>query len=105
VWLLYAFVITAAGTGHPLLGATTMSAFWIGTLPMMIGLGVGLQTLTGRLRRHLPLATSILLVLVGIWTIGGRWAIVGIAPKPATDSGTVFRVQHLKPHESCPLCK
>lgn len=102
---LYAFVITAAGTGHPLYGAAMMVAFWLGTLPMMIGLGIGLQALTGRLRRHLPLATSILIVLVGLWTIASRWNIVGIAPAVDPHSNAISRVRHLNADQTCPLCK
>lgn len=69
---LYAFAITAAGTGSPWLGALTMATFWLGTLPVLISLGVGLQSLSGAMRARLPLATSLLIVLVGIWTIIGR---------------------------------
>ncbi len=80
---LYAFVITAAGTGSPLTGAITMAVFWLGTLPMMIGLGIGLQSLTGPLRRHLPLATSLLIVGVGLWTIFGRLTMPAMAHSPS----------------------
>lgn len=76
---LYAFAITAAGTADPFLGALTMAAFWAGTLPVMIGLGVGVQALTGVARRHLPLATSILLVGVGLFTVFGRLASPAMA--------------------------
>ncbi len=69
---LWAFAITAAGTGSPLLGALTMAVFWLGTLPVLLAVGVGVQTLTGALRRHLPVATSLLIVIVGLWTIVGR---------------------------------
>jgi sulfite exporter TauE/SafE len=69
---LYAFAITAAGTGSPALGALTMAVFWLGTLPVMIGLGIGAAALTGALRPHLPLMTSLLIVIVGIWTVIGR---------------------------------
>lgn len=69
---LYAFVLTAAGTGDPLAGALAMAAFWLGTLPVMAALGVGLQSLFGPLRRHLPMATALLLVIVGVLSLAGR---------------------------------
>ena len=69
---LYAFVLTAAGTGDPLSGALAMSAFWLGTLPVMAALGVGLQSLFGPMRRHLPMATAMLLVAVGVLSLAGR---------------------------------
>ncbi|MCP9874711.1 sulfite exporter TauE/SafE family protein [Synechococcus sp. Cruz CV-v-12] len=69
---LYAFVISAAGTASPVMGAVAMAIFWLGTLPVMIGLGVGVQMLTGPLRSHLPLVTSLAIVCVGLWTVVGR---------------------------------
>jgi sulfite exporter TauE/SafE len=69
---LYAFVVTAAGTASPAIGALAMIAFWLGTLPMMIGLGAGLRTLSGPLRKRLPMLTSLLLVAVGLGTLVGR---------------------------------
>ncbi len=69
---LYAFVFSAAGTGSPAYGALAMAAFWLGTLPVMAALGLGLQSLFGPLRRHLPMATALLLVFVGIATLAGR---------------------------------
>jgi sulfite exporter TauE/SafE len=69
---LYAFVIAAAGTGSPWLGALTMAVFWSGTLPVMLTLGVGVQRLSGPLRRHVPTLTSIALVAVGIAAVVGR---------------------------------
>jgi hypothetical protein len=69
---LYMFVVAAAGTGDPLVGALAMAVFWLGTLPVMASLGLGLQKLTGPMRRHLPLATAGLLVAVGLLTLTGR---------------------------------
>lgn len=80
---LYAFAITAAGTADPLRGAITMAVFWAGTLPIMLSLGVGIQSLAGPLRRRLPLLTSLLLVGVGLFTIAGRLATPAFADAPA----------------------
>jgi sulfite exporter TauE/SafE len=63
---LYAFVMTAAGTAHAVHGALAMTAFWLGTLPLLVGLGVGVQRLAGPLRAHLPKLTAVALVLVGV---------------------------------------
>lgn len=78
---LYAFAITAAGTGSPVLGGLTMAVFWLGTLPVLLALGVGVQALSGALRKHLPLATSLLIVVVGLWTIVGRTTMPALATK------------------------
>lgn len=103
---LYAFVITAAGTGAPERGALVMGVFWLGTLPVMIGLGVGLQTLTGALRRHLPLATSLLIVAVGMWTLAGRLRLPPMWPSGNVPEGTeasVDAASQLDPSEA-PCC-
>ncbi|MCA9243208.1 MAG: sulfite exporter TauE/SafE family protein [Phycisphaerales bacterium] len=72
---LYAFVITAAGTGKPLVGAAAMGAFWVGTVPVLVTVGVGAQRAAGWLGSRLPLLTSLALVGVGLWTLAGRLTI------------------------------
>jgi sulfite exporter TauE/SafE len=69
---LYAFVITAAGTASPARGALAMLVFWAGTLPALIALGTGIQSLTGPLRRRLPLITSLAVMCVGVFTVVTR---------------------------------
>jgi sulfite exporter TauE/SafE len=69
---LYAFVAVAAGTGSPIRGAIAMALFWSGTLPIMLSLGVGLQRITGPLRARLPVVTAVVVVALGLLTIGGR---------------------------------
>lgn len=69
---LYAFAAVAAGTAHPLLGATTMAVFWLGTLPVMVSLGMGVQRLSGVLGRAFPHATAAVLIIAGLWTLSGR---------------------------------
>jgi uncharacterized protein len=69
---LYAFAITAAGTGDPIQGALVMAFFWLGTLPVLIGLGLSVQLLAGPLRRHLPTLSAVLLILVGLLTVLDR---------------------------------
>jgi sulfite exporter TauE/SafE len=69
---LYAFVVTAAGTGSALTGAATMFAFWLGTVPLLLGLGALAQGIAGRVRRHLPVVSALLLVLLGLGTVVGR---------------------------------
>jgi len=69
---LYAFVISAAGAGSPAAGAAVMAAFWLGTVPALLGVGLGTQLIAGRLQRHLPAATAILLMVVGVTALAGR---------------------------------
>lgn len=103
---LYAFAITAAGTGDPALGALTMTAFWFGTLPVMAALGAGVQTLAGPLRRRLPLVTSLALVAVGLFTIADRITTPAFAshgPATATADPSIERVNSLD-SERMPCC-
>jgi len=69
---LYAFAIIAAGAGSAAWGAAVMVAFWAGTVPVLVSLGVGVQALTGALGRRLPLATALILVGLGLYTVGDR---------------------------------
>ncbi len=69
---LYAFAITAAGTASPVWGALTMAVFWAGTLPALVALGAGIQSLTGVMGRRMPAVTAIAIVLVGLYTVMHR---------------------------------
>lgn len=69
---LYAFVVTAAGTGSAGLGAVTMAVFWLGTLPAMVSVGLGVRALAGPLRRHVPVVCAVAMILVGLFAVGGR---------------------------------
>lgn len=69
---LYAFVITAAGTGSGLWGAVVMAVFWLGTVPMLVGIGAGVRGLTGTLGRALPTLMPLAVIAVALMTIFGR---------------------------------
>jgi sulfite exporter TauE/SafE len=69
---LYAFAVTAAGTGSAESGALAMAAFWTGTVPAVAGAALVLQRLTGRLRRRLPAFTALVLIAIGLLTALGR---------------------------------
>ena len=76
---LYAFVVIAAGTGSAAGGAAIMIACWLGTVPILFSLGAAVQALTGTVGRRLPLATAVLIVLLGLGTIAQRLALSGEA--------------------------
>ena len=69
---LYTFVATAAATGSAAGGALVMFAFWAGTLPMMVAVGLGAQRLAGPLAARLPVASALLIVALGLLSIAGR---------------------------------
>jgi len=82
---LYAFVLSAAATGSAPTGALTMASFWLGTVPVMIGVGVGIQRLAVPLRRHLPTLTASVLIALGVLAVVGRLEV----PAYATDVRTL----------------
>jgi len=69
---LHVFVATAAGTGSPLRGALLLAVFWLGTVPVMAGLGVLAQGAIGPLRARLPLVTALFVVVAGVLTLAGK---------------------------------
>lgn len=69
---LYTFVVTAGGTGSPLGGAGAMFAFWLGTAPILLALGLGAQRVLGPVARRLPLASAALVLVLGLLSIAGR---------------------------------
>lgn len=72
---LYAFVVTAAGAGGPWQGAAVMATFWVGTLPVMLSLGIGVRQLAGVFGERLPAVTAVALIAVGVFTLSGRIAM------------------------------
>lgn len=70
---LYAFVVLAAGSGSPARGALLLLAFWSGTVPLLLALGVGIQSWTSRLRAQLPRLSALLLLLLGAYQVASRW--------------------------------
>ncbi|MEM1026749.1 MAG: sulfite exporter TauE/SafE family protein [Planctomycetota bacterium] len=76
---LYAFVLIAAGTGSVFGGLSVMTAFWLGTLPALVALGVGLQGSLAALRQRLPKltawATAAAMLFIGVTMFTGRLGI------------------------------
>lgn len=79
---LYAFVAVAAGTGAVGSGILVMAAFWLGTLPVMAGVGLLAQRAFGPVRRRLPIATAAVLVVLGVLTMAGRLS-PDLSPAPS----------------------
>jgi sulfite exporter TauE/SafE len=82
---LWAFVVTAAGTGSAGGGVAVMAAFWAGTVPVLLALGLGAQLMAVPLRKHIPAITAAILVALGLYAIIGR---------PATVMAAVEKHQH-----------
>ena len=97
---LWAFALLAAGTGNAAMGALVLAAFWAGTVPVMLGIGISIQALSAPLRRRLPAVTAVMLILVGLLWLAGRVTM------PAHAAGSPTSVEDastLTPGENCPL--
>ena len=73
---LYAFVLSAAGTGSAVGGASLMGAFWLGTLPALLGVGYLVGRLSASMRARVPVLTGLALLAMGVLGVLGR----GLAP-------------------------
>jgi sulfite exporter TauE/SafE len=69
---LYAFVVTAAGTGSALRGAAFMTLFWLGTVPALVAVAIGMRRASGRLQRSLPVVSALIVIGFGIASLGSR---------------------------------
>jgi hypothetical protein len=74
---LWAFVVTAASTGHAATGALVMLMFWLGTVPAMTGVLAFGGALIQRLRARIPVITACVLVVLGLVTLASRWTDAG----------------------------
>ncbi len=69
---LYAFVVSAGGTGSAWRGAAFMVLFWAGTVPALVAVATGMQRATGALQRRLPVISALLVIGFGIAALSGR---------------------------------
>lgn len=94
---LYGFAVTAAGTGSALTGAAVMAAFWLGTVPAMLGVGLGVQKLSRLLGPKLPVLMPTLLLILGVFTIANRGVVPGAADPPDAGRTVVSQTHGLDP--------
>ncbi|HVV82220.1 MAG TPA: sulfite exporter TauE/SafE family protein [Kofleriaceae bacterium] len=80
---LWAFVMVAGGTGAVASGMAVMAAFWLGTVPMMMGVGTLAQPLVRRLGARLPVVTAVALIAVGVVALAARTPMLGAELRPA----------------------
>jgi sulfite exporter TauE/SafE len=87
---LYAFVAFAAGTGGAVSGALLMAAFWLGSLPALLGVGLSIQALGAKLAQRLPRLRAGFVLLAGVLTLSFRFegaalsSPTTVAPAPAS---------------------
>jgi sulfite exporter TauE/SafE len=83
---LYAFVATAAASGHVASALGVMFAFWLGTVPALLATSLGLRGLLSRFGRHARTASASLIVLSGLSLLALR---LGSAPAGSHEPGAV----------------
>jgi len=66
---LYTFVALALASSNMLSALTIMFAFWLGTLPIMLAVGVLAKAMTSGLGKYLPRVTAILLIIGGLFSL------------------------------------
>ena len=69
---LYAFVVTAAATGSASRGALVMLVFWLGTLPVMLAVGIGARRMLGTFGTRMPIVSGAAIIVLGVLSIAGR---------------------------------
>lgn len=88
--LLYGALALAASAGSPLASAATMAAFGLGTLPVMLTVGMLAGRIAGALSRPpIRRATGAVMLAFGLWSTAGTLGQVGLT------HGT-------SPHACCP---
>lgn len=101
---LYLYVLAAAGTASPLVGGAVLLAFWAGTVPMLAGVGAGLEALSAPLRKRLPLVSGLVVVVIGLMSIAGRLSM----PSFSSDEQRAILVSHTHgftlPDQTPPCC-
>jgi uncharacterized protein len=97
---LYAFVAVAAGTGNALFGLVVMFAFWLGTVPILAGIGAGMGEFLRRAGRSFQFAVALVVIGLGLNSIAGRFRMPAshrAAPTTSLDAA-IERVSALLSH-------
>lgn len=80
---LYTFVLAAGGTASATSGVLVMAAFWVGTLPVLAAVGVGVRAMAGPLGARLPALTAVALIASGALTLAARCDLIARDLSPA----------------------
>ncbi len=105
---LYAFAVVAAGTGSPLWGSLIMASFWLGTVPILAALGLGLERYRHRMAQLRPGWITAVLIVVGILMLTQRASLAGLTleakPKASrlSDPALIEQVEEIG--EDVPPC-
>lgn len=101
---LYAFAVVAASTASAWQGAVVMGAFWVGTVPVLSALGLGVGSLRARLGGVLKPVSGVLILALGIVTLTSA---VRVSDERFDGVLTAVRGDTASPptEADCPLCE
>ena len=102
---LHVFVLGAAGTGHPMTGLAVMLAFWLGTLPALVGVVLGFNFWKPMLARRVPVFMGAAMLVLGIYTLTGRTQVVFSAQQQLNRSETALQQALQTDPHSLPCCQ
>jgi sulfite exporter TauE/SafE len=80
--LVATYLLVAAGTGNPWIGAAIMLVFGAGTLPGLILVGAGIRQVSASRRQHLQQLAAFCVCVTGILTIVRGWSSWDTHPAP-----------------------
>jgi len=77
------------GKGDPVIGALTMLAFSLGTLPALAGIGAFSSFVKGTLQRHFMTFSAVLVIILGLWNIPSGLTLAGVGTS-VSNNGQIF---------------
>lgn len=95
---LYVFVATAGGTGSVRSAVFTMAVFWAGTVPAMLAVGLGAQTVLAPFRRRLPAFSATVVLIMGLLSLSGRLSPVSATATSHAHSVSADRIEDAHVH-------
>jgi len=101
---LYLYVLAAAGTGNLIWGGAILLAFWVGTVPILAGLGLGIQWMAAPLRKHLPLVSGLAVLIIGSMAVLGRVSMPTMTPADRRDILATSSVERFAVPDQTPAC-
>lgn len=96
---LWAFVVTAAGTGSMVHGALFMVLFWVGTVPALVIMATGMRYASGALRQRLPLVSAVVIIASGVAALSGRLMVQHPLQAPVSNPSALWSAPSHQTHQ------
>jgi hypothetical protein len=96
---LWAYLAVAASTGSVGGGLLVMTAFWLGSVPALLGVGLLAKQLGRRLGRHAPRVSAALLLTLGLLSLAGKLNVAACVAPSASEQPVEHSAAEL-PHEA-----